>query len=188
MGKGLDYDQLFPGRFIKSGEFQGRDVTLTIKGIRLEELPQDKGGERAKGIVAFEGTKKEWVLNRTNGECLKAMWGRDTGEWIGKRVTLFPAPFQSSFGDATTDTCIRVRGSPDLTADMRIEIRLPRKKPIQVTMRATGKQAVKPAPKPAPVPPAVPAHDPVTGEVDEGMTAEQQAEIDRLAAEEAQRV
>ncbi len=48
------------------------------------------------------------MLNRTNGECLKAMFGRDTGEWIGKRVTLYPAEYQG-------ETAIRVKGSPDMT-------------------------------------------------------------------------
>ena len=176
MTERLDYDQLFPGRFIKSGEFKGRDVTLTITDIRTEELPQDKGGMRVKGILSFSGTKKEWVLNRTNGECLKGMWGRDTGEWIGKRVTLWPAPFQSSFGDgAEGDTCIRVRGSPDLTEDKRIEIRLPRKKAITVTMRATGKKA---AAGKAPAPEAA-AEEPSGG-----MDDEEKASI--LAAEAAE--
>lgn len=176
---GLDYDQLFPGRFIKSGEFQGKDVTITIRAIRVEELPQDKGGERAKGIVSFAETKKEWVLNRTNGECLKAMWGRDTGVWLGKRVTLYPAPFTSSFGDgAEGDTCIRVRGSPDLAADMRIEVRLPRKKPISVTMRATGRRAV-PATKPAQVAP--PAADPMSS--DEAALRAEALERERMESE-----
>lgn len=143
MGKGLDYDELFPGRFIKAGDLKGRDVNLTIRGVRIEELPQDKGGERAKGIISFEGTKKEWVLNRTNGEALKAMWGRDTGDWIGKRVTLYPAQFNG-------DLAIRVKGSPDLAADITFELKLPRKRPQQTTLKATGgkRNGKQPAPPP----------------------------------------
>lgn len=150
----MDYDELFPGRFLKSGQFKGRDVTLTVKGIRIEKLPQEKGGDRAKGIVSFAETELEWVLNRTNGECVKAMFGRNTDEWIGKKITLWPAPFVSSFGDSGEgDTCIRVRGSPELTVDKKIEIHLPRKKPIHMTMKSTRKDVKEPP------------HDPATGEV-----------------------
>jgi hypothetical protein len=131
---GLDYDELFPGRFIKSGEFKGRDVTLTISSIRVEDLPQDKGGDRGRGIIGFKETKKEWVLNRTNGECLKAMWGRDTDGWIGKRVTLFPSEWSG-------EPCIRVKGSPELTEPLDVEVKLPKRRPIMMKMIPTGKKA-----------------------------------------------
>lgn len=129
--KGLDYDQLFPGRFIKAGDLAGRDVTVTISAIDLEDLPQEKGGDKAKGIISFAKTKKKLVLNRTNGECIKAMFGRDTGEWIGKRITLYPADFNG-------DLCIRIKGSPDIDAPVTFELKLPRKKPQPKTMLKTG--------------------------------------------------
>lgn len=139
MAKGIDFDELFPGRFIKAGDFHGREVTLTIAAVRIEELPSDQGGMRAKGIIGFDRAKKEWVLNRTNGESLKAMWGRDTGEWIGKRVTLYPAEFNG-------DIAIRVRGSPDLPADLPFELKLPRKRAQRMVLKKTGANgASKPA-------------------------------------------
>jgi len=139
---GLDYDQLFPGRFLKAGEFGGKDVTLTVSAIELEELPQDKGGDRTRGIISFERTKKKLVLNRTNGECLKAMFGRDTGAWIGKRVTLYPMPYDGDFA-------IRVKGSPDLKEPLEFEMKLPRKRPVKKLLVPTGKAngtAAAPAP------------------------------------------
>lgn len=145
----MDYDQLFPGRFLKSGQFQGREVTLTIKGVRIEALPQDKGGEKPKGIIAFVEKPQELVLNRTNGECIKAMFGRDVDKWTGKKITLFPAPFTDSFTGEQT-TAIRVRGSPDIAASKSIEVRLPRKKPIAMTMIKTGSANGKPS-TPAPM-------------------------------------
>jgi hypothetical protein len=128
--KSLDYDQLFPGRFLKAGEFLGRSVTLTISGITLEDLPQETGGTKARGIIAFVETKKSLVLNRTNGEAFKAMWGRDTGAWVGKRVTLYPAPWNG-------DVAIRVQGSPDLEADLDFELKLPRKRPLAMRLLKT---------------------------------------------------
>lgn len=146
--RGLDYDLLFPGRFIKASEFKGFDVLVTISAIDLEDLPQEKGGERVKGIISFEGKKKKLVLNRTNGESLKAMFGRDTGEWIGKKVTLYPAIWNG-------DPCIRVRGSPELKANIEFELKLARKRPQKVTLYATGNgkaNGKSSAPEPDPIP------------------------------------
>jgi hypothetical protein len=146
----MDYDQLFPGRFLKSGELNGKDVTLTIDSIKLEEM-EDQKGKRMKPIIAFRERKKEWVLNRTNAECLKAMWGRDTNDWLGKRVTLWPAPYTDMM-TGEEGTALRVRGSPDIGEDMSFELRLPRKKPANMKLRKTPtKVAAKPAPVPEPV-------------------------------------
>jgi hypothetical protein len=132
--KGLDYDALFPGRFLKASVFQGREVTLEISDVRIEELPSETGGMKVKGVVSFKGKKLELVLNRTNGECIKAMFGRDTGDWIGKRVTFYPTEWNG-------EPCIRVKGSPDIAAPVKFELKLPRKKPKATTMLVTGKPA-----------------------------------------------
>lgn len=146
----MDVSLLFPSRFIKSAEFQGRDVTLTIAAVVLEDLESSDGATKRKGIVGFRETDKGWVLNRTNASCLAGMFGKETDQWIGKRVTLYPAVHKDSF-TGEVGTAIRVRGSPDLTADKRVEIRLPRKKPTTVTLKATGKQQQSPPPtEPAP--------------------------------------
>lgn len=157
---GLDYDELFPGRFLKSGQFKGKDVTLTIANVTVEKLPQDNGKPRGRGIISFKQTEMELVLNRTNGECLKAMFGRDTGNWIGKRVTFFPAQIEAFGGQ---ELAIRVRGSPELAQDIQVEVQLPRKRPFRVTLKRTGKVSVsKATPEPAPE-----TFNPETGEVSE---------------------
>jgi len=133
----VDYDELFPGRFIKAGLLKGREVTLTISSVAVEKLPQDDGTVRDRGIIAFrERPDKQLVLNSTNGQCIKAMFGRVLADWIGKRVTL--APERDRFGREMVD-CIRIAGSPDLPADIQIEVVLPRKKPKPRTLRRTGK-------------------------------------------------
>lgn len=148
----MDFELLFPGRFIKSQQFNGRDVTMTIKAVVLEELEGIKGKQQ-KGLVSFEERPLQWVLNRTNASALKGMFGRETNGWVGKRVTLYPAPFRDmSTGEETT--AIRVRGSPDLKADMTFELVLPRKKPVTVKLLKTGaKTNGKPLPPPPEPPP-----------------------------------
>jgi len=121
-----DWDQLYPGRFMKAGEFQGKRPTLTITAVKLDELEGTKG-RQVKGIISFRETEKALALNRTNGICLKAMFGRRVQEWVGKRVTLFAGVWND-------EECIRVWGSPDIAATMEVSVELPRKRPIKMTM------------------------------------------------------
>ena len=139
--KPTDWDELYPGRFLKAGELKGRQVTLKIAGVDLEKLMGDKG-EQTKGVISFEKTDKHLALNKTNGICLKEMFGKKVQEWVGKRVTLFPSQWNG-------EDCIRIWGSPDLEADKEIIVQLPRKRPMQMVMHAVGPKPVKPAPAPS---------------------------------------
>lgn len=127
--KPVDWDELYPGRFLKATEFKGQKVTLTISEVRIEELVGDKGPQ-IKGVISFERTEKQLALNKTNGICLREMFGRKVQEWVGKRVTLFPSTFDG-------EDCIRVWGSPDIAADMQATIALPRRRPFEMTMHKT---------------------------------------------------
>lgn len=124
--KPVDWDELYPGRFIKAADLKGKNVTLTIASVDLEELEGDKG-KQIKGIVAFEKTEKMLALNKTNGICLKEMFGKKLAAWVGKRVTLMPSSWNG-------DDCIRVYGSPDIAEDKEITVQLPRKRPMPMTM------------------------------------------------------
>jgi hypothetical protein len=129
--KPVDWDELYPGRFLKAGEFKGKKPTLTMGQVKIEELIGDKGPQ-VKGVVFFKETEKQWALNKTNGICLKAMFGRKVQEWVGRRVTLFAGTWDG-------EECIRVWGSPELQADMDVPIQLPRKRPFNMTMHAVRK-------------------------------------------------
>ncbi len=142
-----DFDELYPGRFVKAGDLKGRDVTVTIAKVHVEELEGTK--KQNKGILSFKETPKELVLNRTNGECIKAMFGRKLADWVGKRITLYPAKIESDMADLA----IRVRGSPDLAEDVTFMLALARKRPRETTLKKTGaKTNGKAAPPPEPEP------------------------------------
>ena len=119
------WDEMFPGRFLKAGLFKDRPVTLTIKDVTLEVLPGDKG-EQTRGVLHFEQTPMQIAINKTNGVCLRAMFGKKPLEWIGKRVTFVPEI--DNFGKEKVDA-IRIKGSPDMSDDMEVEIKMPKKKP-----------------------------------------------------------
>jgi hypothetical protein len=151
--KPVDFDQLYPGRFLKAGELLGKKVTVTITDVDLEELQGDDGTKKAKAILSFKETEKKLVTCKTNGVCLREMFGRKIPEWVGKRVTLFPDTWNG-------EPCIRIWGSPDLERDFEVEITLLRRRPFKKTMHAiskeNGKAAVatpkQPEPQPEPEP------------------------------------
>lgn len=148
LAKPVDWDELYPGRFLKVGEMKGKQVTLKISDVDLEELVGDKG-QQIKGVISFEKTPKKLALNKTNGLCLREMFGKKLPDWIGKRITLFPSQWNG-------EDCIRVWGSPDIAADKEITIALPRKRPFAMTMHKTGPSAAKSTgstPAPAEQPP-----------------------------------
>lgn len=153
MSKPVDFDELYPGRFLKAGELQGKKVTLTITAVDREVLEGDKG-PRVKGYLTFAETDKQIVLNKTNGQCIRDMFGlRNPQQWVGHKITFFA-------GVHDGEPCIRVWGSPELTRDMQVIVALPRRKPVAMTMHAVRpngrrqggpvqqQQRAQPAPEP----------------------------------------
>src|SRR4051812_16991070 len=108
--KPQNFDQLYAGRFLKAGELAGKKVTLTISDVDIEKLLDDKGGEKNKAIISFRETEKKLVACKTNGLCVKAMFGKLLADWVGKRITLMEDIWNG-------EPCIRLWGSPDIESD-----------------------------------------------------------------------
>lgn len=132
--KPVDFDQLYAGRFLKAGELLGKKVTLTISDVDLEKLQGDDGAKKDKAIISFEKTEKKLVTCKTNGICIKSMFGTKLSNWIGKRITIFPDTWNG-------EPCIRVWGSPDIEKDIDVVIALPRRRPFTKTMHKVDQQA-----------------------------------------------
>lgn len=124
------WSELYPNRFIHADLLRGKKVTLTIKSLDIEEMETHKGKKGAV-IAYFHERPLQLGTNKTNGYCLKRMFGNNPHDWIGKRITIYPTT--TSFGKEKVD-CIRIWGSPDLQADMAITVPQGRKKPIEMTM------------------------------------------------------
>lgn len=129
--KPTSYDQLYPGRFIKAGELLGKKVTLTIEDIELEDLEGDDG-KKTKCIISFKETPKKLVACKTNGFCIKEMFGKELANWRGKRITIFEDTWN---GEPAT----RVWGSPDIEEEIEVTVQLPRRRPFKKTMHKVVK-------------------------------------------------
>jgi hypothetical protein len=175
----MDYEVLFPGRFLKGADLAGKESTAEIKSIAGEEIDG-----KFKAIISFVGAKKQFVCNRTNAEAIRLCLGRETNNWIGKRITLAGVVMKDPFGDG--EICaLRVVGSPEISQPLTAEVKRGRKT-LNIKVRPTG---AKPAAKgngkvagaaQAPAPSSTPAPAPASSEPTE---EEKQAAI---AAEFAQ--
>ena len=121
------FDELYPGAFLKAGLFNGQPVTYTITDISAEELEGDKGKE-AKIVVRFSETPLKLVLPKINAIALKAMFGPQVSQWIGKRVTLYGTTAIMPMLTKKTEPCVRVYGSPDIAEEITVEWTPPRRK------------------------------------------------------------
>ena len=144
----VDFDQLYPGRFIKAGELLGKQVTLTVTDIAHEELIGDDNKPSTKVTLSFKETPKKHVCCKTNAICMREMFGRKLEGWKGKKVTFFPDTWNG-------EPAIRVWGSPDIDREIEVMVTLPRRKPFKKTMHPTGR---KNAPPPAKTPEPPPAN------------------------------
>lgn len=150
MVKPTNFDELYPGRFLKAGHLQGKQVTVTIQDVHLEELESDKGVEQ-KAIITMKDKKLQLVLCKLNGLCLKAMFGPSISAWIGKRITLWPT--DTIVPMKRGEACIRVWGSPDILQDITIPIKLQRRKAFNISLRRSLGAAVVAPPTPLDEPP-----------------------------------
>jgi len=125
-----NYSDLYPNRFLHADQLKGRKVTVTIKAIEIEVLEGEKG-KQSKVIMHFVESPKQYVVPKTNGFCMKRMFGNNPNDWAGKLITIFPTT--TKFGRDTVD-CIRIWGSPHLESDMSITVPAGRKKPYEMVM------------------------------------------------------
>lgn len=143
----MDMGLGFLGTYITAAELIGKEPTLTIERVTLERVESlkatdDEGGGKMKDrwVIYFKEARggRGWLLNRTNAECIKELWGREVDAWLGHRITLYTTQVRVG---PKMEPGIRVKGSPELTEPRAFELRLPRKKPIRTTLLPTAKAA-----------------------------------------------
>jgi hypothetical protein len=99
-------DDLFPSRYFKASDLGGTSLDLAIKSATVETLKDMQGGAADKLVLAFVGQKKALVVNRTNYDALAEVFGEETEDWPGKRITLFP---DTTRVGGKSIACVRVR-------------------------------------------------------------------------------
>jgi hypothetical protein len=99
-------NEVFPSRFLKSGDLRGKPYIVQIKDAPQETLNAPDGQKQAKTVLYFVGAKKALPLNKVNWDAVADIAGGDTEDWPGHRIELYPT--KTEMGGKPVD-CIRIR-------------------------------------------------------------------------------
>jgi hypothetical protein len=99
-------DDLFPSRYLRAGDLNGKPAVVTITSAPIENLKTPDGREDRKTVLYFRTGKKVLPLNRTNWDSVADVCGDDTETWPGCRIEIFPT--KTEMKGKVVD-CIRIR-------------------------------------------------------------------------------
>jgi hypothetical protein len=86
--------EMIVSKFLRKEDFD-EDRVLTIKGVKLEDMPGDAGDQ--KWVLYFREEPKGMALNITTIRVLEQAYGGDSDQWIGNKVKVYVDP-NVSFG------------------------------------------------------------------------------------------
>lgn len=112
-------DDIYPtvSEYLKADDLKG-PAQVRIEGVSTVEFDQ-RGKVERKLVLAFHGSEKTMVCNKTNALVLAEAFGKDYTRWVGERVTLFPAkvPFEGKLVNALRISAEKVRRDDDPSHD-----------------------------------------------------------------------
>ena len=90
----MKLEEMFPSKYIKGQDLQGRPVNVTITRIQPEKMrPNPQSPELQKFVLHTAEGKKGVVLSKTlASQIAEILESDESDDWIGKKVTLFPVP------------------------------------------------------------------------------------------------
>ena len=99
-------NEMLPSRFLKQTDIEG-DTVVTIEAVKKDNVARDDEPVEIKPLCKFGEYEKPLVLNATNIKRLFAACGKDSKDWIGKKVMLFVDPDVEYAGQTTGGLRIR---------------------------------------------------------------------------------
>lgn len=116
----MNINTLFPSKYMKAHDLEGKSWTLTIRDARVEELGQFAEKEKCL-VLYFVGAKKGLVTNRTNAMTIAALYSPETSNWIGKAITLYPTKVQA-FGKVNDAIRVKPQVPPPPTTKQEVAV------------------------------------------------------------------
>ena len=77
--------EAFPSKYLKAADLQGREITLTMSHVVIEELTDGK----KKPVLFFRKAQKGLVLNVTNSKKIADTYGDEMDDWGGSQIILY---------------------------------------------------------------------------------------------------
>jgi hypothetical protein len=89
---------MIQSKFLRKEDFD-EDRIMTIRGVRLEDMPADARSEaNQKWVLYFREEQKGMALSITTIRVLEQAYGPDSDHWIGNRVMVYVDPNVSFAG------------------------------------------------------------------------------------------
>ncbi len=84
----MKVSEMFPSKYLKAGDLQGKEVLVTIESLELLEFQND-GGKENKWVISLVGKDKAFICNVTNATRIEYATGEeDNKNWPGKQIIL----------------------------------------------------------------------------------------------------
>lgn len=80
-------NDMFPSKFLTAADLDGKNVTVTISGVEMEKMRDGA----VKPCLTTDELDKGFICNKTNAKTIGSLYGDDTDDWIGQRITLYAA-------------------------------------------------------------------------------------------------
>jgi len=91
----MDINSAFPSKYLKASDVP-KPIKVVIHNVIMEEIEE---GKRDKPVLYFQQTstlpsheQPAMVLNVTNANMVKSVYGSDTTDWAGKKIGLYVDP------------------------------------------------------------------------------------------------
>jgi len=106
----MNMNEVYPSKYIKAADLQGREITVTIDRVEMEVLGEG-ANQQNKPVIYFQGKDRGLVCNKTNSNSIVAAYGFESNDWRGKQIVLFSEWVEFR---GKSDWAIRVRppGAP----------------------------------------------------------------------------
>ena len=125
-----DMLSLLKSEFLCAADLDGRDHTVTIRGVKVAHIEKNAVVQQSatKGAVKFadgppdaSGKPTEYkpmLLNATNTRAIVRLYGKDPKPWAGKQITIYPTTVEMTKSEVVDGRrvqtkekkdCIRVR-------------------------------------------------------------------------------
>lgn len=94
----MKMSRVFPSRYIKAVELNGKHVTVTIRKLVMEEMALPGKKPEEQPVLFFERSERGLVLNKVNSDVISSFYGDESDYWPGKQIVLYPTTI-TAFGE-----------------------------------------------------------------------------------------
>jgi hypothetical protein len=104
-------EEVFPSNWFKAVDLEGRPLNMEIEYMAMELI--EFGSEaKEKPTLKFKGIEKPLILNVTNWKSIEKLCGKNSDDWPGKQLQLFPTKVEA-FGETHDAVRVRAVGAAD---------------------------------------------------------------------------